>query len=60
MAQYTDDEFDARDEGKTAFEEGKPRSSNPHSTLSAKNLWTCWDEGWDEAQNETDEDDKED
>ena len=55
MAQYTDDELDAREEGRNAFEEGKDRSANPYSLLSQKNLWTCWDEGWDEAENEASE-----
>lgn len=49
-------EMEARDEGAEAFEEGKPRNSNPYSMLGQKNLWQCWDDGWEEAHDDADED----
>lgn len=55
MAHYTDEELEARDAGEDAHAEGKPRSANPYSILSQKNLYTCWDEAWEMADNETDE-----
>ncbi len=63
MAQYTDEELDARDDGRSAYEDGKPVTTNPHSLMSAKNLYTCWEEGWKEARdeaNDTDGDDEDD
>ena len=60
MAHLTDAEMEAREEGKDAFEEGKPRSANPYSPLSQKNLVTCWEDGWDEAKTESEEDGEDD
>lgn len=60
MAQYTDEELDAREEGKSAYEEGKKRTDNPYSMLSQKNLYTCWDEGWEESKQEVDEENDDD
>lgn len=57
---YTEKELEARDEGADAFSEGKPRSANPYSLLSEKNLYTCWDDGWEEAQEESADDDDDD
>jgi len=62
MPKLTDEEMDAYDEGESAFEDGKPVTSNPYSRLSKPNLHTCWNDGWETAKSEADEDaeDKED
>lgn len=53
---YTQTEMEARDEGAEAFADGKARDTNPYSMLSQKNLWTCWDDGWEEAETESEDD----
>jgi hypothetical protein len=59
---FTPAQMEARDEGADAFHEGKKRTENPYSLLSQKDLWTCWDDGWEEAETEdaNDEDDEDD
>lgn len=57
---YTAQEMEARDEGVEAFYAGKARDANPYSMLSQKNLWTCWDDGWEDASIEEEDEEDED